>query len=218
MPARRPPPSRPPGTLFDSIDRASFPRVAEYLARLPDGVGSYPDCYAKGSIFRRLLESRPVRGVRSGALPEQIREVLSSPPLDGDWIPEAHLGCVCLAIADFHAMTDDDYLAWVGPVNKKLFKGFHGFVMSLISVETAVRRGGGYWKMFHRGTQVTAEQLDERLWAVRMEFPPSLFAGLFLAQYAPVFRAGLEMANPDVDVQFAEGGERFGIFQVRWPR
>ncbi len=217
MPLRGPPPTSPRGAVSDPVDRVSFPRVAEYLARLPDGVRSYPECRAKGAIFRRLLESRPVRGVRAGALPEPIREILGSPPLDGDWLPEASLGCVCHAIADFHGMSDGDYLAWVGPVNKQLFRGFHGFVMSLISVEMAVRRGGGYWKMFHRGTQVTAEQLAERSWAVRMEFPPRLFDGLFLAQYAPVFRAGLEIANPDVDVRFAEAGDGFGVFHVRWP-
>jgi hypothetical protein len=201
---------------FASLDSAAFPRLAAYLAQLPEGLRSYPECQARGSIFRQLLESRPLRAVREGAIPEALRQLGNSPPLDGDWLPEVWLGSVCLAIADLHGMDDAAFLSWVGPTNKRLFKGFHGFVISLISPDIAIRQGGGYWKMFHRGTSVTTHNLDRHLWAVRMTFPPRLFSGLLVAQYAPVFRAGLQLKTPSMRVELKEEGDEFALFHASW--
>lgn len=61
-----------------SAGRPASPRLERYLAGLPDGLGSYPQCQAKGSVLRSLLEGTALE--RAG-LPEPLRRRLDDPPI-----------------------------------------------------------------------------------------------------------------------------------------
>ncbi|HET9595432.1 MAG TPA: hypothetical protein VFP65_07615 [Anaeromyxobacteraceae bacterium] len=201
---------------MDEVDRERYPRVAAYLGALPDGVRSYPECQAKAAIVRRILHDRPVPAPPPGGLPERLAEVLHAPPLESEWMPEVLLMATVLTVADDRALEDDAFLRWVGPVNRELFGGIYGLVMSVLTPEFAARNASSYWKMFHRGSSLVPERAGARHWSLRLLFPRHLFSGLALRQYGPVIQVGFQFADPSATVVLREEGPESARFDVTW--
>ena len=201
---------------MDLVDRERYPRVAAYLGALPEGIRSHPDCQAKAAIVRRILHDRPLHATPEGALPERLLELIHAPPLESEWIPEVLLMATVLAVADERRLDDEAFLGWVGPLNRELFHGIYGLVMSVLTPEFAARNAGSYWKMFHRGSSLVPERAGDRRWSLRLVFPRALFSGLALRQYAPVIQVGFQFADPSAVVTLREQASEWARFEVAW--
>jgi hypothetical protein len=131
-------------------------------------------------------------------------------------MPEVLLMATVLAVADHRGLDDDAFLRWVGPVNRELFGGIYGLVMSVLTPEFAARNAGSYWKMFHRGSSLVPERAGERHWSLRLAFPRHLFSGLALRQFGPVIQVGFQFADPSASVLLREEGAESARFDVSW--
>jgi len=81
-----------------------FPRLAEYVARLPEGLRSFPECRAKASLLRALLEARGERPLTLSAhAPRELVDLVRHPPMPSDWISEVHYVAVHHLIATLGA-------------------------------------------------------------------------------------------------------------------
>ncbi len=195
---------------------APSPRVAAYLSALPHGAASHPQCVARAAMLRRALADRPLTRDQVEALPAPVRAVATCPPLDGEWVSDVHLVCTLFAAADAHGLRDDAYLEWMRDLNLRMFESLFRTSVAAESPEEVLARAPERWSIFHRGStlSVTAQRPG---WArVRLAFPPSLFHGLALRQFAPVFEAALRISEPSGRVACAGEDEIGGEFLVTW--
>lgn len=192
------------------------PRVAAYLARLPAGVASHPECQAKAAMLRRALEDRPLAREHVARLPVVVRQMVTCPPLDGEWVPDVWLVCALFAMADVYEMTDDDYLRWMRERNTAMFNTLFRVLMKVSSPETILARASERWAVFHRGSSLAVTQSAPGHCVVQLTFPPRLWHGLALLQFAPVLEAALRMSHPEGRVELATSDDITGQFVGRW--
>lgn len=192
------------------------PRVAAYLAPLPGGAASHPACLAKAALLRRTLAERPLRRVAADALPAPVRALVTCPPLDGEWIPDVHLVCVLFAIADAEGMSDDDYLGWLADMNTRMFRSIFAHLMTVERPEEMLARVPERWGVFHRGSALSVTGIGAGRAEVVLAFPPSLFHGLALRQFAPVWESALRLSEPSARVALVASDERSGRFVATW--
>src|SRR3974390_2161748 len=104
-----------------AVDAERFPTVARYLARLPNGVDSYPDCKMKGSLVRSMLVGHRVEA-RDG-LPSAVTHLLSFPPGSSDWVDQVAGRCVLRAVFDEHFRDAERFRVWAYENQRRLFSG-----------------------------------------------------------------------------------------------
>jgi hypothetical protein len=199
----------------DAEPPGSLPRVAAYLAPLPAGAASHPECLAKAGLLRSALADRPLGREHVEALPAPVRQVIACPPLDGEWVPDVHLICVLLAIADAYGMTDAEYLAWLRDLNARMFQTVFKQLMNA-PAEGLLRHVSERWSFFHRGSSLAVTHLSPGGATVHMAFPPRLFHGLALRHFVSVWEAALGVAKPGGHVELAASDEVTARFTVAW--
>jgi hypothetical protein len=201
-----------------SLDFAHrYPRLSAYLAALPAGLDSYPDCQAKTSLTMTVLEGMPKPRPDPSEVPEPLSRYLARPP-SGMWMPEVEARAIPLAIADHYLMTDKQYMAWLKAQNRSFFGSLmYRAVMSFVSPLTIAPKASARWAAVHRGSSLNAEIVGPREVVLTLTFPPYLFAGLALQQVSAVLQGLLEHAKtPNPEVSLVEVSATRGVYRARW--
>ena len=114
-------------------------RMERYLAGLPAGLDSFPDCLAKGSVLRSTLAQQPIEELAS-RLPESLRLLVTDPPVDSEWMSETRFVAIYHAVADLRGFTDADILMWARERNRALFRNpAYRILMAVSSPGTLIR-------------------------------------------------------------------------------
>lgn len=196
---------------------ADLPRVDAYLAGLPGGLDAHPACVAKGALVRNLLDGQPVDEL-ARRLPSPLGRLALDQPIGSDWVPEAHLTALYLALADVRGLRDEDLLAFARERNRLLFRSpAYRFLMEVVSPATLIRFGAQRWGNFHRGTTLDLDGVSDDGVRFSLRFPERLLPPLMLRVYAQAFVAALELARarfPDVRVE--EEDARSARFLAMW--
>ncbi len=177
------------------IDSGRYPRLAEYVASLPQGLASFPDCRAKGSIIRHLLEKHPLS--RDAGLPPELMAVIEKPVSSSAWVPE----CVCmalhLAIGDAYKMSPAEYTRWLYEHNAGLLEGRFMFkaVMSVTSPAVLMQGAGIRFNSFRQGTHFAILGRTGNVIDYQISFPPGLYNELCLDAFTAAFQAALDMTK-----------------------
>ena len=80
------------------IDMRDAPRLGAYLAQLPAGLDSHPECTAKASVVRKVYEfarDNPLVG-----LPEPLQRLLDEPLPSSTWVPQAQVLAAIVAMVE----------------------------------------------------------------------------------------------------------------------
>jgi hypothetical protein len=172
-------------------DPARFPRLAAYLAALPDGLASHPASQARTSMSVAILEALPeLRSLRDG-FPPALRALLTPPTTL--WTPEVHLAARMIAAADLRELDEAEHAAFMREVNRTMFGGIaYRAIMAFLSPASLLARGPERWASLHRGTRLTVERVAERECTASLAFPQHLVSGFGVRGYGAAFEAALE--------------------------
>ncbi|HEX9051209.1 MAG TPA: hypothetical protein VF841_11820 [Anaeromyxobacter sp.] len=197
------------GTGLERLDR--------WVAGLPGGLDAYPEVQAKGSLVRSTLEGQPVAELLA-RLPPQLRRLAAEPPMGSEWVPEAHVDGLLLAIADARGMTDDELYAWTRARNRALFESpAYRILMAVMSPAALVRFAGGRWANWHRGTTLEIEGMADDGVRGILRFPRGLFDARLLRVFGEAFVAALQLASAAFPVvTVVEAGPESARYLVRW--
>jgi hypothetical protein len=158
------------------VDAARFPCVAEYLAGLPEGLDSHPDCLAKASLYRSLLDGRSLRGADVATLPDPMRKLIEDPPPISTWIPEVHSHSVMLAVCDLCFADVDAFARYAYVTQRRLFEGRLYRALFRFAAPPMLLRGAALrWGGFHRGSQLLVESMQAERATIRLRHPPHLY-------------------------------------------
>lgn len=174
--------------------RGRYPRLASYLAALPAGLGSYPECKVRIGTYDSVLGPADTN-LRWDDLDDRVRRFLGSPPR-GLWVPEVDLLAGILAIGDHYHLTPQQHYEWLLVRNRLMFRGtVYRALMAFLSPDQLLRKAADRWGNFHQGTQVRSERTAVNKGVLDLTFPPNLFDPAAAYLFGAVFTAALERAN-----------------------
>ncbi len=169
--------------------------VESYLASLPAGLDSYPDCQQKASVFRVFLA-----GIRpesfSARLPPTLATLATSPPPVNLWLPEVHAHAVFIAAREAAFADDEAYERFAYRQNAALLESpLYSILFKFVSPERVIRGAPSRWGHFHRGMTLVPEMSEPGRAALRLQASPGLLPPLLARCYGTAFRAALEAAG-----------------------
>jgi hypothetical protein len=200
-----------------------LPRVAEYLAKLPRGVDSYPHTLVKGSVVRATIGDSAL-GSRLAPLdvPDEVAALLKNPPGFSDWVPEVHHAALICALFDAKFGGGGGgvpaFEAWTLEGNRKLLRGPAYRVMFLVvSPERILSGAQRRWEAFHKGSRLEMVKRARTSGQVRLTYPANLFSDLGVFAIASAFQAALEAAGAKgADVFARLETESSTLFEAAW--
>lgn len=201
--------------------REVYGSVRAYLARLPAGLDSYPQCLAKASVLRDALSSRPIRPA-PGTLHPSVLELIEEPPPVNVWVSEVAFHCVTLAIYDdvFGGKDLDAFENWVCEFNQALIRRpLYRVLFALMSPSRLVQLAASRWSAFHRGSTISVLERDDAAARLRFEFPPRLYGPEMLRAVSASFRATAQVAGATrVIVRLGRDSDTFAEYSLTWDR
>jgi len=200
-----------------ATDSSGLVRMERYLAGLPAGLDSYPECLAKGSVLRSTLLQQPIAEILP-RLPDPLRALVTDPPVDSEWLSEARFVAIYLAVADVRGLSEGEVLAWARDRNRALFRNpAYRILMAVSSPATLLRGATMRWSNWHRGSTLEVEGVTDVGVRALLRFPPGLFDDLMLKVFGEAYSAGLELArakSPASSVELLEPG--LARYTVSW--
>jgi hypothetical protein len=195
-----------------------YPRVANYIKRLPRGLDSYPQCKSKASLYRTALQSRPLVGLEGGALPEPITALVRQPLLMSSWMDTPKAMALVLAISDHYRMTEEQHLTWTRELGEALFASrAYRMALSLASPVLLLRGIHLRFGAFHQGVTLELTDVAEKSACLIMRFPTFLFDPLLVRGFAVSYQVALSHSRArDAEVLTQEIGDRHARFLGTW--
>ncbi|MCA9613501.1 MAG: hypothetical protein H6721_14785 [Sandaracinus sp.] len=162
--------------------------IERYLADLPAGLDSYPECQVKGSAFRSSLE---VLGPEEAEQLPFARGYLESGVLPSAWYSEVHFAVLVLATRARYA-SEAALLDRIFEANLEMFRSkLYYRLMAFLTPAGLLKRGATNWAQFHRGSHFAVSAIGERDAQATLEFPKHLFTTLHARMFAKAFEAAL---------------------------
>ena len=190
------------------------PALAGYLGRLPEGIDSYPECRAKASLYRGLLDTLPLTATE---LPRALVELIEHPRPVTDWIPEVHSHAILLAQYDEHFVDEASYFAHCFASQRRLWSSkLYSFMMRFVSPARMVASVSQRWSQFHRGSSLTASAVDAAGADVLLETPPDVYCPLSLGALTEGLRAVLDRSAIAATIELVESSPTGGRWRASW--
>lgn len=197
------------------MDDTRFPIAAQYLAALPAGEASHPQCMVKGSVLRSMLETSPVPFPVEG-LPASLVTLLEVPPLPSEWVSEVKFNTLMLAHEE--VMPERVFREWVYSRNRKLFSSsLYRILFLVVSPERLLSQMTSRWAAFRKGTELMIVDRTSKHFIVDMRYPSFLYERRVLANVCVAVTAALDAAGAHAtQVTVCDIGETKARFDIRW--
>lgn len=174
----------------------SLPHLSAFLAKLPDGLASFPEVRAKASLYRSILDEFPPDADEH--LPGPLRERLLMPVPVSAWIPEVHSHAMVLALRDLRFDSDAAFVDFCYQRQKTLFEGrLYRIMLALASPALLFRTAALRWTLFHRGTTLEVQQRSSTEARICVRHPPQMWDGLLADALMAGLRAVLDLSGAD---------------------
>ena len=199
------------------VDTLLFPTLSAYLSRLPDGLDSYPQCQAKGSMVISALEHHDLGPVLSH-LPAELVELAGSPPPATRWLPLAHSESIFHAVCDRFYPKEADVIDWCYRRTWAMAKSpMYRRLGSVAGPRFFLRIAASVHRMFERGTSMTVAFSDASSARVELQHPPHAHSPLNKVSNVGMLRAIVEMTGGvSPDCKMTRCGPEGAVFDCTW--
>lgn len=175
-------------------------RTRAYLASLPLGIASYPECRSKVAVWRNI-----VRRTNTSNLPERVptelRELLDLPLPEGAWFPAVHSFAGHLMLRDCLFTSDEAMYDHFRHVDRMLLAGpLYRVLFSLTSPHMVVHASDRRFATLFQGLELSTARVDARSVEVCLDYPPRLCPPLVGRLFLIAFEVAVELAG-GADVQ-----------------
>lgn len=179
--------------------KSDLPRLASYLAALPQGIDSHPECRIKGFYFRESVQALKDAAALAKAWPAPLQKWFASPPPNSGFMPEVHFCAFRLCVADQLGMTQQGFEEWVHGGTRSIYKGFLGkVIMAFASKKVLLSAAGSRWAMIHQGSSFKAVRVEGTdTYRGTLTFPPHLYDEVLLRGLGGLMRAAFELVEKD---------------------
>ncbi len=194
-----------------------YPRLDAYLASLPDGLGSYPECVSKATLLRSSLEGYEDADVSD--LDPELRELYASPPPATVWVPAAKVNAIFHAIIDLHHPTPRDVIEWARRRTLRMRDSpIYRRVLAVTSPNALFRVSAQLDRMFQRGTHIRPHLGDHEA-RFELTHPPYLVSPINQLANVGMFEAMVELTGGKGAVCEMTASSPMGAtFEMTWER
>jgi hypothetical protein len=191
--------------------------VETYLASLPRGLASYPECLFKGDSLDAWLRQTPTHDVARLVSP-QLAALLDRDRPIGTWVPEVQANALYLAIRDVHFADDTAYLAHARESNRAVLDTpFNRVIFWAASPRAILRSAGLRWGSLHRGTALEVRSARDSSVEIGLSFPRGLYPEIVLRANGLGMAVALENTGArEVEVHLRAVEPTRAIFAARW--
>lgn len=178
---------------FEAV--TAFPaRVVDYLARLPDGLDSYPAAQVKNSVVRAWIAEHDTKAL-AAAVPETVRPLCTGELMVTRWVPEVHATAVYLTLRELFFDSDAAFVLDAHARNRALLSGrLYRMLVRLLSVERIGKTTRLLYSQMHRGTDLSVDVTDFP-WRCWLRYPHALVPELLGHCYATAIGAAVELSG-----------------------
>lgn len=196
---------------------AATSSVEAYLASLPRGLASYPECLHKGEPLGVWLQRSATRDA-ARLVPPQVAALLDRDRPLPTWVPDVYATVIYLAIREACFTDDAAFIAHARECNRAVLETAANRVVFWAATPRAILRAAGLrWGSLHRGSGIDVRVARDSSAEVVLTFPRSLYAEIVLHGNATGFAVALENAGArDVEVQLRVVEPTRAVFTGRW--
>lgn len=193
-----------------------FPRVERYLARLPRGIQSHPECLIRASVFQ-VFTARSLRHFPWDQAPPEIVGLLRTPVSPTAWLPTVHVLAANLAMLDHHRLSDAESLAWFHDANvtllhNRVYRALLAFASPALFFASAPRG----WAAFYRGSGIGVVQ-EGKLAHITLRFPPYLYCDLVRAGLGDAFKVAVSLSRAkNTEVEIVGSTAQSCQYRLQW--
>lgn len=190
------------------------PHLRAYLDRLPAGLDSYPECRAKASLYRGMIDGL---GVDPAGLAPELVDLLEQPRPVTDWIPEVYSHAILLAQYDQHFDDVDVFAAHCYAYQHRMWSSkLYAFMMRFVSPPRLIASTSQRWAQFHRGSTLQATRTGDDSAEVVLETPPWIYDEVSLRALSEGMRAVLDRSAIPTTLTFLSQEPSVARWSVRW--
>jgi hypothetical protein len=191
--------------------------VDAYLASLPRGIASYPECQHKGEPLDVWLRKSPTRDL-ARLVPPQAAILLDRNRPIPNWVPDVHANVLYLAMRQAHFADDASFLAHAREVNRAVLETpANRLLFWAASPRGMMRAAGVRWGSLHRGSSLEVRNARENSVDAALSFPRALYPELILRANGTGFALVLENAGArNVEMQLRTVTPTHALFTGRW--
>lgn len=178
----------------------SFPLVEAFLAKLPEGAASYPQCQSRGISLSIMLDRFPVE-VGDGSLPPEVVAILRNPPR-GPWVATAPYHAAMLALREVHFPVGPEgerrLLAELERNTREIFGSARFRVLfGLTSPERMLVTLARRWSAFHRGASLAVIERQSHAAILSLRHPMHLHLDFADFTWGQAFAIALERSGAE---------------------
>jgi hypothetical protein len=202
--------------LPSEVDPSRYPHLAAYLAQLPDGLRSYPECKSKGTLVVSAIEGHDLSAIGDG-LPPDLLAMLRQPPPVGVWVPAVFSDAVFYVLVDAFYPSKDAVLKWtfdrtIRTASSRVYRA----LTRAAGPSTLLRMTAAVHRLFQRGTYLESKRIGKSV-ELRLRHPPYLHGGLNHVSNVALFRALLHYTGAsDIDVEMIASEPTQALYVARW--
>lgn len=177
-----------------TLDPARLPRASEYLASLPLGLRSFPNCRVRDITVEPYAHAFGDLASEPG-LPAPVADLLRGITV-GPWYPEVVFQMAHLVVRDRVFDDDASFFEWIFNANANIFdRPILRNLMRLVSPTLIVLGSAKRWAAFHDGSELTTDRVrataERAQTFAHLRYPAGLFPLVFLSGLQHVFMAAL---------------------------
>jgi hypothetical protein len=199
------------------VDAARFPSLSSYLAALPAGIDSYPECRTKGAIVRSAIDDSDLMGVVDVA-PAPIASLLRERPPITAWVPAVHADAIFHMHCDLHARSERAMLDWtyVRSTRASSSKAYR-HLLAVAGPRFFLRTGAQLHGLFQQGTHLVVPELEGRRALLVLSHPPHLHSRLNQLSNVALVRALVDLTGgKETHVEMIEQSPTGARYEASW--
>lgn len=194
-----------------------LPRTRAYVASLPQGLASYPECRSKMSIWKNILQWTDTSAL-SGNVPPELTVFAAENLLDAAWMPAAESFACHLVLRDALFPTDAALAEHFRMLDRKLLSGrLYQMLFALTSPERIVHAADRRFRAMFEGITLDARREGPGHVEIALRYPPRLLPPLVGRLYLVAFEVAVELAGAkEVRSRVLDHGETTARHELTW--
>lgn len=190
------------------FDAKALPHAAAYVASLPHGLDSFPECRVRTVVNQFIAERHP-EVFRHPGIPASFRTLAAERARRLDWVPEVVGITARLLVRDIVHRSDTEYYAWMYDLASEVFsRPFYRTLWYVMSPTLVLTGASKRWNTLREGTTLTATN-HARGGELTLRYPPGMYLRMSLLGFSEAFRASLVASrakHPEVQLDDREPG------------
>lgn len=205
------------GCYPSSVAEPSHPRLSRYLASLPQGVDSHPECTVRAATMHAALDLLDLEDAEG--LPGPVREVVLDPPHRSRHIPEVHNLAFFTWLRDERFEGDEGYLTFTDAVFHRFYAmPLYRLAFMMGRPDQIASASTRIWGWIRSGTSLELVSRGEAHVDLRVRYPDQLFDALHARVLARGLAVAYRLAHSYEELSVTPGEQTPSelLLEVRW--